>query len=246
MVVNPPSRPKPWANSWPWRSKEPGKLSFGSGSSSSRIAGELLQQMADVKLLHVPYKSNPLGHHRPAGRPDQHHDHRHGHGPAAGARPASCARWASTDAETAPRWRPTCPPSAETGRARPRNGLLRSPPTRRPARPPDVVEAPERAAGQGHRGRRRQAVLRAARHRTCRLHAGRTGGKLSRKPESKKWQTIIKAGRASAAGMIFARFSGCDRSRAVNTKKTGLVIRCRDIRPGDRWLIFRTNARSTT
>lgn len=40
--------------------KEPGKLSFGSGSSSSRIAGELLQQMADVQLLHVPYKSNPL------------------------------------------------------------------------------------------------------------------------------------------------------------------------------------------
>ncbi|HYS11865.1 MAG TPA: tripartite tricarboxylate transporter substrate binding protein, partial [Burkholderiaceae bacterium] len=40
--------------------KDPGKLSFGSGSSSSRIAGELLQQMAEVQLLHVPYKSNPL------------------------------------------------------------------------------------------------------------------------------------------------------------------------------------------
>jgi tripartite-type tricarboxylate transporter receptor subunit TctC len=40
--------------------KEPGKISFGSGSSSSRIAGELLQQMADIQLLHVPYKSNPL------------------------------------------------------------------------------------------------------------------------------------------------------------------------------------------
>ncbi len=40
--------------------KDPGKLSFGSGSSSSRIAGELFQQMAGVKLLHVPYKSNPL------------------------------------------------------------------------------------------------------------------------------------------------------------------------------------------
>lgn len=40
--------------------KQPGKLSFGSGSSSSRIAGELFQQMADVQLLHVPYKSNPL------------------------------------------------------------------------------------------------------------------------------------------------------------------------------------------
>jgi tripartite-type tricarboxylate transporter receptor subunit TctC len=37
----------------------PGKVSFGSGSSSSRIAGELFQQMANVELLHVPYKSNP-------------------------------------------------------------------------------------------------------------------------------------------------------------------------------------------
>jgi len=38
--------------------KTPGKVSFGSGSSSSRVAGELFQQLADVKLLHVPYKSN--------------------------------------------------------------------------------------------------------------------------------------------------------------------------------------------
>lgn len=41
--------------------KEPGKLSFASGSASSRVAGELFQQMANVKLLHVPYRSNPLG-----------------------------------------------------------------------------------------------------------------------------------------------------------------------------------------
>ena len=40
--------------------KSPGKLTFGSGSSSSRIAGELLQQMAGIQILHVPYKSNPL------------------------------------------------------------------------------------------------------------------------------------------------------------------------------------------
>ncbi len=40
--------------------KSPGKVNFGSGSSSSRIAGELLQQMAGIELLHVPYKSNPL------------------------------------------------------------------------------------------------------------------------------------------------------------------------------------------
>jgi len=40
--------------------KNPGKLTFGSGSSSSRVAGELFQQMAGLELLHVPYKSNPL------------------------------------------------------------------------------------------------------------------------------------------------------------------------------------------
>jgi len=40
--------------------KNPGKLSFGSGSSSSRVAGELLQQMSSTQILHVPYKSNTL------------------------------------------------------------------------------------------------------------------------------------------------------------------------------------------
>ncbi|HBK00921.1 MAG TPA: ABC transporter substrate-binding protein [Delftia acidovorans] len=40
--------------------KQPGKLSFGSGSSSSRVAGEMLKQLAGVDLMHVPYKSNPL------------------------------------------------------------------------------------------------------------------------------------------------------------------------------------------
>ncbi len=39
---------------------QPGKLSFGSGSSSSRVAGELFQQMSGTEILHVPYKSNPL------------------------------------------------------------------------------------------------------------------------------------------------------------------------------------------
>lgn len=38
--------------------KNPGKLTFGSGSSSSRIAGEMLQQLAGIQILHVPYKSN--------------------------------------------------------------------------------------------------------------------------------------------------------------------------------------------
>lgn len=39
--------------------KEPGKLSFGEGSSSARVATELLQQMAGIQLNHVPYKANP-------------------------------------------------------------------------------------------------------------------------------------------------------------------------------------------
>jgi tripartite-type tricarboxylate transporter receptor subunit TctC len=38
----------------------PGKLSFGSGSSSSRIAGEMLKTLAGFDMLHVPYKSNPM------------------------------------------------------------------------------------------------------------------------------------------------------------------------------------------
>ncbi|MBR8657474.1 tripartite tricarboxylate transporter substrate binding protein [Achromobacter sp. Marseille-Q0513] len=60
MVVNPNSAAKSVGDFLAQARQSPGKLSFGSGSSSSRIAGELLQQMADVQLLHVPYKSNPL------------------------------------------------------------------------------------------------------------------------------------------------------------------------------------------
>lgn len=60
MVVNPSLPVKTVGEFIALARKEPGKLTFGSGSSSSRIAGELLMQMADIKLLHVPYKSNPL------------------------------------------------------------------------------------------------------------------------------------------------------------------------------------------
>jgi len=60
MVVNPNLPYKTVADFIAAAKKEPGKISFGSGSSSSRIAGELLQQMAGIELLHVPYKSNPL------------------------------------------------------------------------------------------------------------------------------------------------------------------------------------------
>ena len=60
MVVSPNSPYKSVADIIAKAKKEPGKLSFGSGSSSSRVAGELFKQMAGVDLLHVPYKSNPL------------------------------------------------------------------------------------------------------------------------------------------------------------------------------------------
>ncbi len=60
MVVNGASPAKNVAEFIALAKKDPGQLSFGSGSSSSRMAGELLQQLAGIKLLHVPYKSNPL------------------------------------------------------------------------------------------------------------------------------------------------------------------------------------------
>ena len=60
MIVNPKVEAKTVAEFVALAKKNPGKLTFGSGSSSSRIAGELLQQMAGIEILHVPYKSNPL------------------------------------------------------------------------------------------------------------------------------------------------------------------------------------------
>jgi tripartite-type tricarboxylate transporter receptor subunit TctC len=36
--------------------QNPGRVSFGGGSSSSRMSGELLQQLSGAKLLYVPYK----------------------------------------------------------------------------------------------------------------------------------------------------------------------------------------------
>ena len=60
MVVNVASPYKTVADVVAAAKKTPGKLSFGSGSSSSRMAGEMLKQLAGVDILHVPYKSNPL------------------------------------------------------------------------------------------------------------------------------------------------------------------------------------------
>jgi tripartite-type tricarboxylate transporter receptor subunit TctC len=60
LVVNVSSPYKSVADLLAAARKSPGKITFGSGSSSSRIAGELFQQMSGTQLLHVPYKSNPL------------------------------------------------------------------------------------------------------------------------------------------------------------------------------------------
>jgi tripartite-type tricarboxylate transporter receptor subunit TctC len=60
LVVNPNSPYKTVGDLLAAARARPGKLSFGSGSSSSRIAGELFQQMSGTEILHVPYKSNPL------------------------------------------------------------------------------------------------------------------------------------------------------------------------------------------
>lgn len=58
LVVNSQSPAKSVPDLIALARKQPGQISFGSGSASSRIAGELFQQMAGVQLLHVPYKSN--------------------------------------------------------------------------------------------------------------------------------------------------------------------------------------------
>jgi len=59
LVVRADSRYKTVADLVADAKKRPGKLSFGSGSSSSRVAGEMFKQLSGTDILHVPYKSNP-------------------------------------------------------------------------------------------------------------------------------------------------------------------------------------------
>ncbi|WP_245845212.1 Bug family tripartite tricarboxylate transporter substrate binding protein [Noviherbaspirillum humi] len=59
MVTNPGVKAKTVSEFIALARKEPGKLTFGSGSSSARVAGELFQQMTGVSMTHVPYKANP-------------------------------------------------------------------------------------------------------------------------------------------------------------------------------------------
>ncbi|WP_077000678.1 tripartite tricarboxylate transporter substrate binding protein [Variovorax sp. KK3] len=59
MVVNPAVKANNVQEFVALAKKEPGKLSFGSGSSSARVATELFQHMTATKLNYVPYKANP-------------------------------------------------------------------------------------------------------------------------------------------------------------------------------------------
>jgi tripartite-type tricarboxylate transporter receptor subunit TctC len=59
MLVNPHLGVNTVAEFVKLAKSKPGKLSFGSGSSSSRIAGELFKQMAGAYIVAIPYRSNP-------------------------------------------------------------------------------------------------------------------------------------------------------------------------------------------
>ena len=59
LIANPSVPAKTVAELIAHAKANPGKLSFGSGSSSSRIAGEMLKSRAGIDILHVPYRSNP-------------------------------------------------------------------------------------------------------------------------------------------------------------------------------------------
>ena len=60
LLVNPSSPYKTVSDLIAAATKSPGKLNFGSGSSSSLVASELLKQMAGINVVSVPYKSNPM------------------------------------------------------------------------------------------------------------------------------------------------------------------------------------------
>jgi tripartite-type tricarboxylate transporter receptor subunit TctC len=59
LIANPSVPAKNVGELVAYAKANPGKLSFGSGSSSSRIAGEMLKSRAGIDILHVPYRSNP-------------------------------------------------------------------------------------------------------------------------------------------------------------------------------------------
>ena len=59
MVLNPKIPANTVAEFIAYSKQNPGKLSFGAGTSSARVAVEQFQQMTGTELLYVPYKANP-------------------------------------------------------------------------------------------------------------------------------------------------------------------------------------------
>jgi tripartite-type tricarboxylate transporter receptor subunit TctC len=59
LVANPSVPAKDVNELIAYAKASPGKLTFGAGSTSSRMSAELLKTMAGIDMLHVPYKSNP-------------------------------------------------------------------------------------------------------------------------------------------------------------------------------------------
>lgn len=59
VVRNTADTPKTLAELTQRIKASPGKLSFGSGSTSTRAGGELYKTMAHLDVLHVPYKGTP-------------------------------------------------------------------------------------------------------------------------------------------------------------------------------------------
>ena len=59
MVVNPTLKAQTVGEFIALAMQQPGKVNFASGSSSARVATELFQHMAGIKLNYVPYKANP-------------------------------------------------------------------------------------------------------------------------------------------------------------------------------------------
>ncbi|WP_020202714.1 tripartite tricarboxylate transporter substrate binding protein [Cupriavidus sp. WS] len=59
LVVNPQVKAHSVGELVALAKKEPGKMSYGSGSSSAQVATELFQQATGTKFTYVPYKANP-------------------------------------------------------------------------------------------------------------------------------------------------------------------------------------------
>jgi tripartite-type tricarboxylate transporter receptor subunit TctC len=60
LVVTPSSPAKTLGEFIAQAKAAPGKLTFATGGGSTQVAGDLFEEMAGIKLLQVPYQSNPL------------------------------------------------------------------------------------------------------------------------------------------------------------------------------------------